>query len=199
MNRPVLSFLRFKRFTHGGERRGTSLIELAIVVGLIVAVAAVILLTTANRASNVRLENYANKIAGAVQVQQHMFSNGLRPSGSKVDMDEFDTMLTTLLAGSEDFKTTAAGIVKKHGTSAVGCGSTGSANAISIEIGTNIASATENAQLATFIKTAIDQLFDGTPPDGGDYDDVFDAVVTAATKLVGSGGAANKVYLCFRA
>ena len=197
MNRPILSFLRSKRFTYSGERRGMSLIELAIVVGLIVAVAAVILLTTANRASNVRLENYANQIAGAVQVQQHMFANGLRPSGSKVDMDEFDTMLTTLLAGAEDFNTTAGGIIKRDGTAAVGC-TTASAGDISIEIGTNIASATENAQLATFIKTAIDQLFDGTPPDGGDYDDIFDNVVAGATKLAGSGGATNKVYLCFK-
>ena len=194
MNRPVLSFLRSKRFTHGGERRGMSLIELAIVVGLIVAVAAVILLTTANRASNVRLENYANQIAGAVQVQQHMFANGLRPSSSKISMSEFATMLSTLLAGSDDFDTTAiTGIA--GATNAVGCPGANTAATRSINIDTTLGEE-QSKQLATFIQTAIDQLFDGTPPVGGGYTDVFAGVT--GTALGGSGGAPNAVHLCFR-
>lgn len=173
-------------------RKGMSLLELGIVVGLVVVLAGVILLTVANRASNIKLENYANQIANAVQIQQQMKARGVRTT--TVDAEELMTSLQTLLQGSPDFNAFTADV-----TAAAGCGSTKDG----VTIATTAANITETdtAQLAAFIDTAVQNVFDGAVAGTSEFKDIFAGdgtpAVTATDGFHEVKASSQIIYLCF--
>ena len=174
-----------------------SLIELAVVVGLIVALAAIILLTVANRASNVRLESYANQVAGSVQIAQQMKDSGIRTA--KISQSEFEISLKTLLAGSQDFTTASfasgntAPLSDADTDTAGGCGTTATANPGVALVTAGDLDAEDTAQLAAFIATATAKVVTQA-----EFGDLFEN----ATGAIGGGfrviRATNQnIVLCF--
>ena len=185
-NVPVLSFLSHTRI--GTSRKpGFTLIELSITITLAAVLAGFLLLTVANYASNIKLKNYANQIASAVQIQKQTKVSFGSP---KVTASELETSLKTLLDGSADFVTANFGSTVN---TAAKCGT----NATGVELVTSSnLDATDTTQLADFIEIAVEKVFDGAAP-GGTFNDVFKDGDSTDGGFNDVKTASQNIYLCF--
>ena len=96
----TLSFMRQRRLTQNGKHRGVSLIELTIGIAILVFILGITLLTVTNRATNVKLDNYATQVSGLIKQQRIMLSKGLR--ATQILPNEFQNQLRNLFEGIKD-------------------------------------------------------------------------------------------------
>lgn len=151
----TLSFLRHRRFTKKGQHRGVSLIELTIGIAILVFIIGITLLTVTNRATSVKLENYATQMTGVIKQQRIMIGRSIRQT--TITPTEFANQLQNLFRGTPDIANTGGvpQITVVQGTGANACTGTATATTTTIEINTTGLS---TGDLATFATVAGDAM-----------------------------------------